>query len=78
MVAGANAVVVGLLAAALYDPVWTGTIRHAADVLVVLAAFALLAAMRLSAAWVAVFCIAAAFGIAAYASEAGRAIAVLP
>lgn len=40
---GVNAAVVGLLLAALYDPVWTGAIRGPADVVLALAAFALLA-----------------------------------
>jgi chromate transporter len=40
--AGVNAVVVGLLAAALYRPVWTGAITGAADVCIAIAAFALL------------------------------------
>jgi chromate transporter len=39
---GVNAVVVGLLAAALYRPVWTGAITGAADVCIALAAFTLL------------------------------------
>jgi chromate transporter len=78
MMAGANAVVVGLLAAALYDPVWTGTIRHPVDVLVVLVAFALLAVARVSAAWVAIACVAAALGIAAYAAGVGPPTPALP
>jgi len=40
---GVNAAVVGLLLAALYDPVWTSTIRSKADAGVALAAFGLLA-----------------------------------
>ena len=40
---GVNAVVVGLLLAALYDPVWTSAILSAADFGLALAAFALLA-----------------------------------
>jgi len=40
---GINAAVVGLLLAALYDPVWTGAIRSGADFGLALAAFALLA-----------------------------------
>ncbi len=41
--AGINAAVVGLLAAAFYQPVWTGSVRSIPDVCIVLAAFALLA-----------------------------------
>jgi chromate transporter len=44
--AGVNAAVVGLLLAALYDPVWTSAIRGAADFGLALAAFGLLAFWR--------------------------------
>jgi chromate transporter len=39
---GTNAAVVGLLAAALYTPIWTGAIQSAADVVVALGGLALL------------------------------------
>jgi chromate transporter len=39
---GVNAAVVGLLLAALYDPVWTSAIRSASDFGLALAAFVLL------------------------------------
>lgn len=41
---GANAAVVGLLGAALYDPVWTSSVHGAADFVAVLAGFVLLTA----------------------------------
>jgi chromate transporter len=44
--AGANAAVVGLLASALYDPVWTGAVKGPADFAVAAAAFAVLVAAR--------------------------------
>ena len=44
---GVNAAVVGLLLAALYDPVWTGGVRSAGDFVLALAAFALLVSWRL-------------------------------
>jgi len=44
--AGANAAVVGLLAAAFYNPVWTTAVSGVSDVGVVLASFLLLAAWR--------------------------------
>jgi chromate transporter len=44
--AGANAAVVGLLAAALYTPVWTTAVANPTDVGLVLVAFLLLAAWR--------------------------------
>ena len=43
---GVNAGVVGLLAAAFYDPVWTGSVRGPADLAIAAAAFVLLAAWR--------------------------------
>jgi chromate transporter len=43
---GVNAAVVGLLAAALYDPLWTSAIDSARDVAIVLVAFVLLATTR--------------------------------
>ncbi|AVT79473.1 chromate efflux transporter [Rhodopseudomonas palustris] len=46
MMRGVNAVVVGLLGAALYSPVWTSTIRGTADVAVALTGFALLTIWR--------------------------------
>lgn len=46
--AGINAAVVGLLAAALYDPVWTSAIHSRADFGLALAAFGLLVHARLS------------------------------
>jgi chromate transporter len=50
--AGANAAVVGVLGAALYDPVWTGAIHGRADFALALAAFGLLLYARLSPVWV--------------------------
>ena len=58
-IAGVNAAVVGLLGAALYDPVWTSAVRGAADVAVALVAFTLLAAWRVSALLVVLWCVAA-------------------
>jgi chromate transporter len=52
--AGANAGVVGILLAALYDPVWTGAILGRADFGLALAAFGLLVYARLSPALVVV------------------------
>ena len=42
-IAGINAAVVGLLLAALYDPVWVSAIHQPADIALALAAFAMLA-----------------------------------
>jgi chromate transporter len=46
--AGVNAAVVGILAAALYDPVWTSAIQSKADFGLALFAFALLVHAKLS------------------------------
>jgi chromate transporter len=43
---GINAAVVGLLGAALYDPVWTSSVRSRADFGVALTGFVLLIAWR--------------------------------
>lgn len=47
-IAGINSSVVGILAAALYDPVWTSSIHSRQDFALALAAFGLLAYVRLS------------------------------
>jgi chromate transporter len=44
---GVNAAVVGLLLAALYDPVWTSAIHDAGDVVLAMAALGLLALWRM-------------------------------
>ena len=46
--AGANAAVVGVLAAALYHPVWTSAVLAPPDFAVALAAFILLTVWRVS------------------------------
>lgn len=46
MMRGINAAVVGLLGAALYDPLWTGSVRSIGDFAVVLVGFILLVAWR--------------------------------
>ena len=46
--AGVNAAVVGILAAALYDPLWTSAIRSKADFALALAAFGLLVVGRVA------------------------------
>ena len=60
VVAAINAAVVGLLAAAFYHPVWTGTIGGPADIVIAACGFAMLALAR-QPAWAAVlWCVAAA------------------
>jgi chromate transporter len=55
--AGVNAAVVGLLAAALYDPVSTTALRSPEDFAIAVVAFALLAATRLSVPIVLLGCV---------------------
>ncbi len=62
-VGGVNAAVVGLLGAALYDPVWTSAVRGAADVAIAIVAFTLLVAWRASALIVVVWCVVSAAAV---------------
>ena len=64
---GVNAAVVGLLLAALYDPVWTGAIGGPGDFALALAAFGLLA-----------FCKVPPWAVVALTALGGWAITVLP
>jgi len=61
---GINAAVVGLLLAALYDPVWTAGIRGAEDYAIAIAAFLLLFMWKVTPWLVVVLCAAAAGGLA--------------
>ncbi|HET8692181.1 MAG TPA: chromate efflux transporter [Steroidobacteraceae bacterium] len=58
-IAGVNAAVVGLLGAALYDPVWTSAVRGPVDVAIALVGFTLLAAWRVSPLLVVAWCVVA-------------------
>ena len=62
-VAGVNAAVVGLLGAALYDPVWTSAVRDRLDVAIVAIGFTLLAAWRASPIVVVAWCVAVAVAL---------------
>lgn len=66
--AGTNATVVGLLAAAFYDPVWTQGVRSWVDLAIAAMGFALLVVARVSALWVVLGCVAAsvALGLAGF------------
>lgn len=55
--AGVNAAVVGLLAAALYDPLWTGAVLDPFDFVIAASAFALLAAARTPVLLVIAWCV---------------------
>ena len=69
-VAGINAAVVGLLAAAFIDPVWTSGIRGPVDLGIATLGFVLLAVARVSALWVVLWCVAASLVLGAVAAPA--------
>ena len=54
-----NAAVVGLLGAALYNPVWTSAVHSAADLAVAVVGFTLLVAWRASVLLVVAWCVMA-------------------
>jgi chromate transporter len=58
-IAGVNAAVVGLLGAALYDPVWTSAVRGPLDLAIALVGFTLLVAWRASPLLVVAWCVSA-------------------
>jgi len=62
-IAGVNAAVVGLLAAALYNPVWTSAVRGPVDLAIALVGFTLLVAWRVSALLIVVWCVVASIGV---------------
>lgn len=59
-VSGINAAVVGLLGAALYDPVWTSGVRGVGDVLIAAGGLGILGLTRRSPLWVVAWCIGGA------------------
>jgi chromate transporter len=65
--AGVNAAVVGLLASALYDPVWTGAVVGPADFAIAAAGFAALVAWRAPPLVVVIAIAAAGMGLARFA-----------
>ena len=62
-IAGVNAAVVGLLAAALYDPIFTAAVTGASDVAIAAVAFVLLAGWGLSPLWIVVGCVGASLAL---------------
>lgn len=58
-IAGVNAAVVGLLGAALYDPVWTSAVFGPAHVAIALVGFTMISAWRLSVIYVVIWCVLA-------------------
>jgi len=59
VVAGINAAVVGLLAAALYDPIFTEGVNNWLDLLIALGGFLIIYVLKRSALWTVLFCVAA-------------------
>jgi chromate transporter len=59
VLAGINAAVVGLLAAALYNPVWVNAVRSAVDLAIVLVAFVLLQRFKIPPILIAALCVGA-------------------
>lgn len=64
-IAGVNAAVVGLLAAALYDPLWVTAVQRPLDVVIALAGFAALLSGRVPVLAVVAGCVLASLGVAA-------------
>lgn len=58
--AGINAAVVGVLGAALYNPIWVSAVSNSRDVAIALAGFLLLERWRVPPLAIVVFCVAAA------------------
>lgn len=56
-IAGINAAVVGLLAAALYDPIFIASIQHVDDLLMGVVGLSMLMIWRLSPLWVIAYCV---------------------
>ena len=61
LLAGVNAAVVGLLAAALYDPVWVSAVKSPRDFAIALIGFVLLVSSRWPAWAVVLWCVLASF-----------------
>jgi chromate transporter len=64
ILAGINAAVVGVLAAALYDPVWTSAVHSLSDVAVILAVLILLQKFKIPPLLIAALCVGTSVGVA--------------
>lgn len=62
-VAGVNAGVVGLLAAALYNPIWISVVHSPVDLMIAATGLVMLQLLRLSALFVVVWCVIASIGV---------------
>jgi len=63
IVAGINAAVVGLLAAALYDPIWREGIRNVTELLIASIALVMLITSRVPVLWVVFWCIGSSLAL---------------
>jgi chromate transporter len=63
-IAGINAGVVGLLAAALYDPIWISVVHQFSDILIAAIGMLMLQLWRLSALWIVLWCVSASIVLA--------------
>ncbi len=58
-IAGVNAGVVGLLAAALYDPIWVSVVHQFSDIIIAVIGLLMLQLWRISALWIVFWCVSA-------------------
>lgn len=65
-IAGVNAAVVGLLAAALYNPIFTEGVNGWPDLFIALGGFLILTVLKRSALWVVIFCLSCSIAIAVF------------
>lgn len=63
-IAGVNAGVVGLLAAALYDPIWVSVVHQFSDIVIAVIGLLLLQLWRVSALWIVLWCVSASIVLA--------------
>lgn len=63
-IAGVNAGVVGLLAAALYDPIWVSVVHQFSDIAIAIVGLLMLQLWGISALWIVLWCVSASIGLA--------------
>jgi chromate transporter len=64
LIAGINAAVVGILAAALYDPIWVSAVHAGSDIVIALIGLVFLSVWQMSALVVVFWCIFASISVA--------------
>jgi len=65
-IAGINASVVGILAAALYDPIWVSAVHGVSDIVIAMVGFVFLFVWRISALFVVLWCVVASISVALF------------